>query len=129
MPLERRFHIRRTILQSNARIRITLRYPLIEHLRDPQQLLLARLPDADHDRPGNDPAALLRCCFLGGLVEVFFYAFEEGVDVFADVFGVVFFYDLFERGTVVAAVACDFGGGSGFEEAFDAVEIILRSVV
>lgn len=128
MPLERRFHIGRSILQSNARIRITLRNPLIKHLRDPQQLLLARLPNTDHDRPGHDPAALLRRRLLLRLVEMLLDTLEERVDLFADVFRVVFFDDLFERGTVVAAVAGDFGGRGGFEEAFDAVEVVLRSI-
>lgn len=54
-----------------------------------------------------------------------FDAFEQGVDVLADIFGVVLFDDLFERGTVVGAVAGDFGGRGGFEETFNAIEVVL----
>lgn len=96
MPLERRFDIGRSILQRNTRIRITLRNPFIKHLRDPQQLLLARLPNPDHDRAGHDPAALLRRRLLLRLVEVLLDSLEERVDVLPDVFGVVFFDDLFQ---------------------------------
>lgn len=58
-----------------------------------------------------------------------FDAFEERVDVASDVFCAVFFDDAFEGRAVVVGVVGDLGGSGGFEEAFDAVEVVLEEQI
>lgn len=100
MPLEHTLHVCSGVLQGDTRLLVALGDSLVEQPCDPQELLLACFPDANHHGPGSDPGArarvlarsLLRC-----LVEMLLDTFEEGIDVLSDVLHVVLFDDLLER--------------------------------
>ena len=65
MPLEGRLDVSCTVLQTNTHVLIALVDPLHEHLRYPEQLVLAGLPHYNHHVPGRNAGAhILRRSFL-----------------------------------------------------------------
>ena len=100
MPLECSLHICCSVFKRNTSVLVALSDPLVEQVRDAQELLLTRPPHTDHDRSWCDAGAstgILRRRLLGGLVEVLLDTLAESINVFTDVLRVVLLDHLLER--------------------------------
>lgn len=104
VALECCLHVPNGIFERNASVGVTLHYALGKNLRDPQQLLLTRLPHAHQHRAGRNPTTFPRRD-LGRLGEVFFNSLEQRVHVLPNILGVVLLDDLLQSGPAVTTVA------------------------
>lgn len=100
MSLECSLYICCSVFKRDASVLVALSNPLVEQVRDAQELLLTRPPHTYHDRSWCDAGAstgILRRRLLGGLVEVLLDTLEESINVFTDVLRVVLLDHLLER--------------------------------
>ena len=129
MSLECSLHICCSVFKHDASVLVALSDPLVEQVRDTQELLLTRPPHTYHDRSWCDAGArtgILRRRLLRGLVEVLLDTLEESINVFPDIFGGEFFDDFLESGFIVGAVCGYFAWCCRLEQTFDALEVVLR---
>lgn len=96
MALEGRLDISRTVLQRHTAVSVTLRNSLAEHLRNPQQFLLARLPHTDHDGARRNTASALRRHLVRRLCEVLLHPLEESIHKLAHVLRIELLDNLLE---------------------------------
>ena len=115
------------ILQRDAGVGITLRYALGKNLRDPQQLLLARLPHA-YQHCARGDSTTFSCSDLRSLSEVFFNSLEQRVHVFPDIFGIILLDNLLQSRSTVATVARNLRRCGCLQQLFEAIKVILRIV-
>lgn len=109
------FYISRIIIQRDAAICVTLDYPSCKTLGIPQELLLTRFPNANHNSPRGYTSSLLRSGFLGCFCKMLLDSFEQSVNVFAYVFCIEFSNDFFQCRFVVATVTGYLSGCGRFE--------------
>jgi hypothetical protein len=126
VPLERSLDIRSRKLERNIGVRVTLRNPLVENVRDAEKLILACFPHANEYRTWDDTTTFARRSFLRGLCEVLLNSLKQRIDMLPYIFGIVLFHDLLQRGPVVAAIVRYLSWCRRFQQSFDAVKIFLK---
>ena len=99
--------VRRRVLERDPGLLVALRDPLVEQLCDPQELLFAGSPNANHDGARGDACTgtcVLRRSLFRGFVEMLLDTLEQRIDVLPDVLCIVLLDHLLECRLGVTAV-------------------------